>query len=130
MRITWAAFASGCRAVRRDHPHTAGGRGWTCIHQFLGLGIDSKVQALQGSRAEQGQIAGLGKHNLVDGPDTRDIKARGSNPALENLAVGLPKLHGLSALDAKRLQDRSWNPGGLGAGIDESPTHEFSVTSL
>src|SRR2546430_15065543 len=81
-----------------------GGRG-PGVHQSLGDRLDSEVEAFQGARSEEDQVASLSEHDLVRRPLPDYVDEHTARPSLQNRSVGLAEMPPVVALDAQRFED-------------------------
>src|SRR2546430_15298141 len=68
-----------------------GGRG-PGVHQSLGDRLDSEVEAFQGARSEEDQVASLSEHDLVRRPLPDYVDEHTASPSLQNPSVGLAEM--------------------------------------
>src|SRR5438094_8782541 len=75
------------------------------VHQSLGGGLDSEVEAFQGARSEEDQVASLSEHDLVRRPLPDYADEHTASPPLQNRSVGLEGLNFRVEPVTKRLVD-------------------------
>src|SRR5690242_6817211 len=89
------------------------------IHKSLATGLDPEIQPLEGSRAEEHEVARLSEDDLVTCGRATCVDHRRAGPPREHRSIGLAKLPALEPRDAERLQVCGGEPGQLCTGVHE-----------
>src|ERR1051325_5681640 len=110
--MTPAGFSLGSASyptLRRDRSRR-GAR----VHQLLRDRLHAEVEALQGPRPQEYQVAWLSEHD--------------ASPALEHRSARLAKVPLIVALDPQRFEHVGRDPAQLGARVDQYGPHGTPLT--
>src|ERR1051325_103351 len=124
--MTPAGFSLGSASyptLRRDRSRR-GAR----VHQLLRDRLHAEVEALQGPRPQEYQVAWLSEHDVVPRSPSRDADDHDASPALEHRSARLAKVPLIVALDPQRFEHVGRDPAQLGARVDQYGPHGTPLT--
>jgi hypothetical protein len=81
--------------------------------------VDSQIQPFEGAGTEEHEIGRLGEHDIVRRRDAFDVHDCIPDVSLEHPAVGNDEPVAPLGRDSQFLEDSTWNPRQLTAGVDE-----------